>query len=535
MSYPVISLSACADANISVPILPGAEILSLSAIPVLNYTQTASQDYNYNHPTIKAENLDFCNVTITYTHPGQEDTLGVETWLPFNNWNGRIQSVGGGGWIAGRFFLSYQAMTGAVAEGYVTSSIDAGLQDRAGQTAFVPDEWAMVSEGNVDLYKLQNFGSVALHDQSIIVKALTESFYGQKHEYAYWSGCSQGGRQGLMLAQRFPDAYDGIAAAAPAIYWNEFFSASIWAQILMNDREEFPPGCEFDFITAAAIAECDPLDGLVDGLISDESLCKFDPTALVGKQFNCSDTGKVTVLSETAAVVAKAAWEGPRTQEGNLLWYGPNMDARISGDASGGAQTSDLGYAQTLCQNGSCQGSPVGFGDKWIPLFVQKNSSASWTDITPGNFSKLFKRAQQEFNSIIGTTDADLTEFRAAGGKLITYHGAADGLIPFKQTVHYYKEVLQIDPDAQDFYRFFEVPGLGHCAGGVGAQPTATWDALVAWVEKGQAPDSLPVDYTNPQGQNEERLLCPYPLQPRLSGAAGRNGTEDRQWQCLKA
>ncbi|KAI8175185.1 hypothetical protein K4K51_007763 [Colletotrichum sp. SAR 10_75] len=533
MSYPVVPVSACADANIPIPSLYGAEILSLTAVPVLNYTQTASQDYNYNHPTIKAEGVDFCNITITYTHPGQDDSLGVETWLPLSTWNGRIQSVGGGGWIAGRFFLSYQAMTGAVAEGYVASSIDAGLRDKSGQVAYTPDDWAMVSEGNVNLYNLQNFGSVALHDQSIIVKAVTENFYGQKHEYAYWSGCSQGGRQGMMLAQRYPDAYDGIAASAPAIYWNEFFSASIWAQTLMNSRGEFPEGCEFDYITAAAIAFCDPVDGLVDGLVSDESTCEFDPMTLVGQQFNCS--GKTSVISETAAVVAASTWAGPRTPEGDFLWYGPNLDSRLSGDASGGAQTSDLGYAQTACSNGTCEGAPVGFGDKWIPLFVQKNSSASWKDLTPENFPALFKESVREFNSIIGTADADLSGFRASGGKLMTYHGTADGLIPLKQTTHYYKEVLKLDPKAQDFYRVFEVPGLAHCAGGVGGQPTAMWEALVAWVEHGKAPDSLPLQRKDEQGDDEERLLCPYPQRSRLYSASGANNTVGAQWQCVKA
>ncbi|GKT66332.1 feruloyl esterase B precursor [Colletotrichum tofieldiae] len=532
MSYPVIAVSACADANIPVPSLFGAEILSLTASPVLNYTQTASQDYNYNHPTIKAEGVDFCNITITYTHPGQNDALGVETWLPLSTWNGRIQSVGGGGWVAGRFFLSYQAMTGAIAEGYVTSSIDAGLRDNSGQTAFVPDDWAMVSEGNVDLYTLQNFGSVALHDQSILVKSLTASFYGQKHDFAYWSGCSQGGRQGMMLAQRYPDAYDGIAASAPAIYWSEFFSASIWAQVLMNTRGEFPEGCEFDYITAAAIKECDAIDGLVDGLVSDDSLCNFDPMNLVGQQFNCS--GKMSVISETAAVVAASAWAGPRTPEGGFLWYGPNLDARLSGDASGGAQTSDLGYAQTACNNGTCQGAPAGFGDKWIPLFVQKNSSASCKDITPQNFAQLFKRSIREFDSIIGTTDADLSEFRAAGGKILTYHGTADGLIPLKQTIHYYEEVLKLDSKAHDFYRVFEVPGLAHCSGGVGEQPTGVWDALVAWVEHGKAPDSLPVETKAGQGEVEGRLLCPYPQRSQLSSSSGGNATSSAQWQCIK-
>lgn len=182
MSFPTVAVAACADGMIQAPSLPGAEILSISAVPTLNYTQTASSSFNFNHPTLHAQGVDFCNVTITYTHPGQNDQVGVETWLPLDTWNGRIQSVGGGGWVAGRFFISYQAMTGAIAEGYVTSSSDAGLKSENGDVTFTPEDWAMVSEGNVNLYNLQNLGTVALHDQAVLVKALTETFYGQKHE-----------------------------------------------------------------------------------------------------------------------------------------------------------------------------------------------------------------------------------------------------------------------------------------------------------------------------------------------------------------
>ncbi|KAJ0382631.1 hypothetical protein COL922a_012141 [Colletotrichum nupharicola] len=116
----------------------------------------------------------------------------------------------------------------------------------------------------------------------------------------------------------------------------------------------------------------------------------------------------------------------------------------------------------------------------------------------------------------------------------MTYHGTADGLIPLKQTTHYYKEVLNLDPEAQDFYRVFEVPGLAHCAGGVGGPPTALWEALVAWVEHGKAPDSLPLQRKDEQGDNEERLLCPYPQLSRLSTTSGGNATVGAQWQCVE-
>lgn len=156
-----MALSCSPDALAS-PQLFGGHIISLEANLVENYNATAYGFLYYGHSTVTVKNLDFCNVTVTYTHPGQNDTIHVETWLPIGNYNGRLQSVGGGGWIAGRYSPSYTAMTGAVGEGYATSTTDAGLSMRDDSG---PDNWALVSEGNPNLYLLNNFGSVSLHDQ----------------------------------------------------------------------------------------------------------------------------------------------------------------------------------------------------------------------------------------------------------------------------------------------------------------------------------------------------------------------------------
>lgn len=163
MSNVSISMpaSACVADSIVPPVLLGAEILNIEAAVVANYSGTSKEEYNYNHPTIVYTDLTYCNVTVTYTHPGQNDTINVENWLPLDNYNGRLQSAGGGGWVSGRFFISYTSMAGAVAQGYAASTTDAGLWP----IVYTPDTWAQVSEGNVNLFNLQNLGSVALHDQ----------------------------------------------------------------------------------------------------------------------------------------------------------------------------------------------------------------------------------------------------------------------------------------------------------------------------------------------------------------------------------
>ncbi|KAM0716845.1 hypothetical protein Q7P37_006697 [Cladosporium fusiforme] len=520
VAFATASAASCNPTSISPPALPGAAILDISADLVLNYTRSVSDQLFYGHPSIEVRGIDYCNVTVTYTHPGQNDTLNVETWLPLETWNGRLQAVGGGGYVAGRFPLSYTAMAGALGEGYVSSTTDGGIG-----SSYVPDPWALVSEGNVDLFALQNFASRSLNDQAIIAKDVIESFYGLPPQYSYWSGCSQGGRQGFMLAQRYPEAYDGIAANAPALNWNQFIPGTAWAQTLMHITGQFPYSCELDAITEAAVAECDPLDGVTDGLISDEDACGFDPFSVVNKTIACAETEMEIDISHGAAMIANSTWTGPRTTAGKFLWYGPGHQAGLSGSSHSNGITSDLGYAMTTCsKNGTCVGIPTGFGEEWLRLFVKKNSTWKYTNIQSiDEYAHLFHSSVQQFDSIIGTNDPDLSAFRDAGGKLLTYHGLADGIIPTKGTRDYFKRAVQATPDIDDYFRYFEVPGLAHCSGGSGGQPTATFKALVEWVEKGVVPKTIPITWESTKDNStQERILCPYPLRAVLN----RNGTE---------
>lgn len=311
-------------------------------------------------------------------------------------------------------------MSGALGEGYVASTTDAGLG-----LSYVPDPWALNSPGNVDMYALQNLAAVSLNDQSLIAKDVINSFYGQPPKYSYWSGCSQGGRQGFMLAQRYPEAYDGIAAAAPAFNWNQFIPAAAWAQVMMSIMRQFPTKCELDSLTEAAVASCDALDGVADGLISDVDKCSFNPFTMIGSVRNCTSTGKSVTITEAAAVIANATWEGPRGPNGEFLWYGVDYQSRLTGSPNPTGTTSDLGYAATTCNtNGTCTGAPTGLGEGWLQLFVKKDPQWNYTLIkSVEEYTRLFKSAMQQYDSIIGSADPDLSNYRKAGGKIITYHG----------------------------------------------------------------------------------------------------------------
>jgi len=228
-----------------------------------------------------------------------------------------------------------------------------------------------------------------------------------------------------MLAQRYPDAYDGIAAAAPAFNWAQFIPAAAWAQVNMAMMEQFPVKCELDYLTEAAIAACDPLDGVTDGLISNPTACSFDPFSMVGTVFDCTTNNQTMTISNSSAVVANLTWTGPRKSNGDFLWYGVDYQARLTGSTAPSGTSSDVGYAITTCNaNGTCVGVPTLLGEDWLRLFIKKDADWNFTQIeSVDEYARLFHASVQQYDSIIGTSDADLSQFRNTGGKILTYHG----------------------------------------------------------------------------------------------------------------
>ncbi|EXJ70760.1 feruloyl esterase [Cladophialophora psammophila CBS 110553] len=503
MSSSIRQLMVCSPSAIAPPVLLGVEVLSVSAILFTNYSVEVPQIYNFNHPAISVKDVDFCNVTVTYTHPGKNNAIHVETWLP-QVWNERLQATGGAGWTAGRNVLSPGLMSGAIGEGYATTSTDAGLSP---VWPGDPTLWALVSQGNVNSYVLDTFAYRALEEQALIGKSLVRSFYGRDPVYSYWSGCSQGGRQGLMLAQRFPTLYDGIAASAPAIYYGQLGQSQFIPQLIMNEMKAYPLDCEMDYLTQQAVAHCDANDGVVDGIISDVASCDFDPISKIDSSFLCFSTGANMTVSQTAAVVANASWSGYFNSQWELIWPRWNYGASLTG----------LGYAPNETnQTVNAQRTPNWFAQ----LYLERNASFDSATITSEMFDRYWKRFIKIYDDTIGTSDPDLSDFKAAGGKMITWHGMADELIQTKATERYYKEVSNLFPDVQDFYRYFESPGAGHCGyTGVGGQPTTVFDALRAWVENGTAPDVLPVTFNGTTNNVYNRNLCLYPLKQVYKGS----------------
>ncbi|KAK5144136.1 hypothetical protein LTR04_001664 [Oleoguttula sp. CCFEE 6159] len=499
----------CSASSIPNPELFGAEITSLSAREAHNYSIDAGAS-----STFQAQNyagLEFCQVNITYTHSGTNDSIHVQVWLPLSGWNQRFMGTGGGGYATGAFDL---ALAPAINRGYAAASTDGGHV----LSVTTARSWALASPGNVNQYLLLDFASKSLHDMAVLGKAVTESFYGKAPIYSYWDGCSTGGRQGLMEAQRYPNDYNGILAAAPAINWPKFLPSEIWPQVVMNEEHVYPEQCEFDAITAEAVKACDSIDGVKDGIIAATGLCHFDPHSLVGQPFTCNTDGTKRMYSNAAATIVQETWGGPH-KNSTRLWYGLNPGTSLSGLAFTNRTVAGTSY-----------GVPFPISDDWIQLFVKKDPSFNTTSITASDFASIFHQSYQEYESIMGTDDPDLSAFRNAGGKMITWHGLADQLIFPNGTVDYYQRVMAVDPKVQDYYRLFLAPGVGHCGGGIGPTPDDQLGALIDWVEHGIAPSMLSTTSPPVDGTQTHRPLCVYPLVARWDGIG--DSTKGSSYKC---
>ncbi|KAJ5752231.1 hypothetical protein N7520_009148 [Penicillium odoratum] len=496
LSQPTAASSRCSPSFINKPDLLGATILEVQAQEVHNYSATSIA------PGTNAGGrytINFCNVTVTYTHPGWNDTINTQVWLPLEDWNGRFQAIGGGGYSTGfgSIYLTY-----AVAKGFASASTDGGLATGA---SVIPTDlsWALSSKNNVNWFLLKNYASKATNDMAVIGKQITKSFYQKAANYSYFTGCSGGGRQGLMMAQNFPDAFDGILAISPAINLETFIPAGYWPEQVMNQNHYHPPPCEVEAFTKAAVKACDRMDGVEDGIISEPVLCDFTAYDFVGQNFTCNGTRRS--LSASGAKIVEAAWSG----SGKEGWFGLNKDAEIRSY-----------YIPTACSgNDTCYADSAPLMANWIQYLIAKDTDFEVSNMTEEAFFKLLHASRSQYASLVSNTESDLSSFKASGGKMITWHGLADEAIPPNGTIKYYEEVLEKDPKAHDFYRFFEAPGVAHCFGGLGPIPNGAISQLMDWVEKDYAPDTLQATGGK---NNTARNLCLYPLQQKYVGGDPR-------------
>jgi hypothetical protein len=328
--------------------------------------------------------------------------------------------------------------------------------------------------------------------------------YGVKPKYSYFNGCSTGGRQGLMEAQRYPEDYDGIMSGSPAINWQKLHVMQMWGPVVMNAMGNPVANCKLQAATNAAVAACDGIDKVTDGVIEDPTRCTYDAKSLVGTMTACG-----AVTAKDADVINKL-WEGPQTPDGKPLWIGQPKGADLT--------------AIWGTRGDPPQAAPFGISIEWYRFWLSQNPQLDGNSITWDQFVRFFEQSVEQYSAVIGTDNPDLRAFQARGGKAIVWHGWTDQLISAHGAVDYYKRVMATmgADNAANFIRLFMAPGIGHCGGGTGPNPTGQMEALLAWVEDGKAPDTLPASRQTPEGPRT-RILCAYPQVPKYKGSGSTN------------
>jgi len=424
-----------------------------------------------------------CRVTASVTHPPAGDRIRMWIGLPMTGWNGRFEGVGGGGFSGG----NPNGIVAPVRQGYVAGSTDTGHEGGSGS-------FALDATGHLNWMLIRDNAYLGIHEMTVTGKALVQAFYGRAPEHSYFNGCSTGGRQGLSEAQRYPADYDGILSGAPAINFTKLHIEQMWGNLVMKQLNDFVPRCKFVAASVAAVNACDGADGVTDGVIENPQACNYDPKQLVGTSTECGD------FTAADAEVIRKIWQGPRRQDGSFLWYGLQRGADFMGLSSPG------------------QPNPITM--EWWRFFLTQNPQWDWKALTSELYEQYWEQSVEEFSAVIATDNPDLTAFRDRGGKIVLWHGWWDQLIYPEGTIDYYQRVQkQLGESTAKFARLFMAPGVSHCAGGPGPQPDRPFDAVVRWVEQGQAPDVLNAVRRDAGGKVvRTRPLCQFPLVAKYKG-----------------
>ena len=423
----------------------------------------------------------FCRVAATLK-PTSDSEIDMEVWLP-ESWNGKFQFVGGGGWAG---VISYPAMASALHEGYATASTDTGHKGGNANFAIGHPE------------KVVDFAYRAVHESTVKSKAILAAFYDRAPKFSYWNGCSTGGRQGLMEAQRYPEDFDAIVAGAPANYQTHLHAWDLSVTVpVLKDPAAVVSAAKATALNKAVIAACDANDGVKDGLLNNPRQCKFDPSTLL-----CKAGDADSCLTPPQLEAVKRMYAPARTKSGEIVFPGKEPGSETGWTAIAGGQ------------------APAGVS---LGSFQVAYDNVNW-DWRSFDLDRDLKIVDEKVGTIINAVTPDLSAFKARGGKLILYHGWNDTAISPGNTVNYYSSVLLKMGQKQDnWIRLFMIPGMGHCQGGPGPNQVNYMGALERWREGGIAPDQLLANHVTNNRVDMARPLCPYPQVAQYKGIGSTN------------
>lgn len=449
----------------------------------------------------------FCRVT-GEMRPTPDSRIRFEVWLPTDTWNGRILGTGNGGFAGD---VGYTQFAAYLQRGFAVSGTDAGHQAEGTDAS-----WAYNHPE-----KVKDFGWRAIHLTAQTAKQIAAAFYGKPAAKSYFDSCSDGGREALMEAQRFPGDYDGILAGAPANAWTSLVTGGAGVmQALMANPAAYVPDRKLAFLQKAALAACDTLDGVHDGVIGDPAKCHFNPQTLL-----CKGDDASSCLTQPQIDAVKVLYAGVKDEHGALIFPGYTMGDETSwgpwvvGQDPGGA-----------------------LGPRFVENYFRYMVTGDPTfDVLKANLDDLLRQSRARESANLDATNPDLSRFAARGGRLILYQGWNDPAISPFNTVAYYKSVekkMGADKTAS-FARLYMIPGMQHCAGGPGATAfgqlglaTAAspkyglFDSLENWVEHG-APDPTVIATKYKTGMSGDpdftRPLCAWPKVARYTGSGDPN------------
>ena len=418
--------------------------------------------------------------------------IGFQINLP-TAWNGRLYMYGNGGYAGedAEAPNEQKSRDAALSNGFATARTDTGhlaAKEPLGTFAVDPD-------------KVIDHGYRAVHETVNLAKKIVARFYGTEPKFSYWDGCSTGGRQGVMSAQRYPTDFNGIVATAPTLRWTDIMIKGLWNQKSL-DRGSFTR-TNMATIFKAVTAKCDPADGAKDGLVDDPRQCKFNPMTDV-KRCEAGKAGD-DCLTEQQSQALQDIYDGPKTSDGKPIFVGQTP----------GSEDSSTLAPFVMMPDGS-PNALTRFADSWMKYLAFQDPKYDFRTFDYDKDPQRIRKVDEIFNP---TTD--LAAFRDAGGKMITFWGWADNALNPQMGLNYYDELVQkyTLPGTQSFYRFFLVPGFAHCRGGYGPAEVDALSVVIDWVEGGIAPDRLPAQLTKDGAVKYQRAYCAYPKATRFSGS----------------
>ncbi len=470
--------------------LPDVRIVSAEALPA---EVTPAQDLPAGVPSARARPA--------VSHCRVEGVIGseirFEVLLP-DDWNGRFLMGGGGGFVGS---LGYQGRF-SVNLGFATAATDTGHSGGG-----IRADWAL---GNLE--RQVNYGYLGVHRTVETAKAVIRAHYGRPAEHSYFYGCSNGGRQALMSAQRFPDDFDGIVAGAPAHNFSGLLAAFAhnMQQIFPDPSELATPVITLQnrrLLESEILRRCDDLDGVRDGLLNDPRDCDFELSDL--PLCPTPEPGDHCLTARQREAIA-AVYGGPQDAAGPIYPGFP-----FGGETAGpGWQGWITGPNRRLMESYGEPSSQFGFATQGLKYLAFEDPEFDYSTYAFDNYRSDAKR----LGGFLDATDADLSAFRESGGKLLMWHGWSDAALTALGSIEYFEGAERLDPSVREFFRFYLLPGVYHCSGGPGPDRVDWLSAIQAWVETDRPPGAVTAYKVDEGTVGMSRPLCVYPERAEYTG-----------------